>query len=528
MGPDDMTLRLERVPSARPLRALPRVLCYVNHFYGSSPGFGGKSTSQTREVRRAAVMRTLAALRALEAEVTIRVCGVAGQALVPLDVEFQLEDPRLLVYESLVRMCGEREGFDYFINIEDDIEVPRATFRNVLDFDREAMVNECLHPNRLEHEVCVDLQALPGWTLQERRFASHQLRPALNPHSALLLLSRAKLEYALRHVDLGFRGHVVGGPMASAYAHFHKPFTLWRCADDPKFHSVVHLDDWLGPVPPPEAEAFTAVLLSWKRYQNLPAIVASLERIPHIREILLWNNDPERTISIPGVTVFQAPRNFRCLPRYCLVPLASHDNIWFQDDDLLLEPAQFERVLAEYRQDRSRIYGCRGRNLRDGKYVTEDVYGDVDVVLGQTMMFHRSLLSRGLSTLGELPPPTIEDDIAFSLSVPGKHRAVNVEPLRDLGMSDDAALYRRPGHFEKRQAAVDRYLAYAAKPSPSAERIAALEAQCAALEAESRGAREELARLRGSASMRIVEQLRRAPLLYPGYLALKQLVARKG
>jgi hypothetical protein len=219
-----MMPRLERVPSAGALRALPRVLCYVNHFYGSSPGFWGKSTSQTREVRRAAVLRTLAALQALEADVTIRVCGVPGQALVPLDVEFQLEDPRLLIYESLARMCGEREGFDYFINIEDDIEVPRATFRNVLDFDREAMVNECLHPNRLEHEVCVDLRALPGWTLQERRFASHQLRPALNPHSALLVLSRAKLEYALRHVDLGFRGHVVGGPMASAYAHFHKPF----------------------------------------------------------------------------------------------------------------------------------------------------------------------------------------------------------------------------------------------------------------------------------------------------------------
>ena len=45
-----MAIALERSREPAPLRAVPRVLCYVNHYYGPSPGFGGKSTRQTRAV----------------------------------------------------------------------------------------------------------------------------------------------------------------------------------------------------------------------------------------------------------------------------------------------------------------------------------------------------------------------------------------------------------------------------------------------------------------------------------------------
>ncbi len=379
----------------------------------------------------------------------------------------------------------------------------------------------------------MDLRALPGWTLQERRFAGHQLRTALNPHSALLVLSRAKLTYALRHIDLAFRGPVVGGPMASAYAHFHKPFTLWRCSDDLRYHSVVHLDDWLGGQSQPDRAAFTAVLASGNGRQDLPAVVASLERIPYIREILLWNNGGARLPALPGVTVFDAPRDFRSLPRFCLGPLARHENLWFQDADLLLEPAQFEQLVGEYRQDRGHIYGCRGRNLRDGSYIPEDAYGDVDVVLGQSMMFHRSLLPRAFAALGELPPDEVEDDISFSLAVPRKHRAIDIGTPQ--GKSEDPELM--PEQVARRQAAVERALAQAAKVSPEAERIAALEmAQSSAL-TQLRSAEAELGRLRiaeaslrachdqlrTSLAVRAFEQLKSAPLLYGGYLLLKRL-----
>jgi hypothetical protein len=503
---------------------LPRakILCFVNHYYGPGPIFRGRSTLSPPEARRAVVQRSLAALRETLPEAEIRVCGVPGRALVHLDEEFQLEDPRMLVFESLNRMADRLDSYDWFINLEDDIELTPQAFQNALLFEQCSLPNECLLPNRMEDRPagrqCIDVQAIAGWSHQERRFLGHTFRVAVNPHSAILMLSREKLAFALRHVDRSFRGHVIGGPMASAYAHFHRPLSLYRCFDEPAFHAVTHLDPYTGPLPAGGDLAFSAVLLSWKRPHNLPAIVRGLREIEQIREILVWNNDPERKLDLPGAAVVQAPRNFRCLARYALAPLAKHDNLWFQDDDLLLRPAQFARLLAEYAKDPSRIVGARGRNLVDGRYVTADAYGEVDVVLGQTMMFHRSLLPHAFSALGTLPP-AVQDDIAFSLLCRRKHLAVNVEPIEDLGSSDGAALHLLPDHGVARQETVDAHLAHLARPREWEARLQEAQRELAVLRASH-------ARLEGSATVRAANAVKRLPLIYPAYLRAKALLTR--
>src|SRR6266567_4656257 len=136
----------------------------------------------------------------------------------------------------------------------------------------------------------------------------------------------------------------------------------------------------------------SAILLSWRRAENVERIVADLRNWKRIGEIIVWNNDPERRLALPGATVIHSERNFGSLARYGLVPLAAHDTIWFQDDDMLIGEAQFERVFGAYAADPSRIYGCRGRNLADGAYVMNNAYGECDIIVGQTMLFHRSLL----------------------------------------------------------------------------------------------------------------------------------------
>ena len=172
----------------------------------------------------------------------------------PIDIEFRLSDPRLLVYESLAMMARFSSEFDYFVNIEDDILLEREAFERITTFDAESLVNECLHPNRMEdrHDgsYCVDLEAMPGWTFHTRTVAGHQLRVALNPHSGLCVLSRAKLRYAMERVDLRRREQIVGGYMASAYANLHGPFAMFRVTDPLGAHKVTHLDWWKNPVAP--------------------------------------------------------------------------------------------------------------------------------------------------------------------------------------------------------------------------------------------------------------------------------------
>ena len=227
------------------------VLCHLNHYFGQSRDFTGGSTKRDGDTRRRTVETCIAALRELpEANVELRVCGIGQNTLVPLDVDYRhLEDPTQLVYESLYDMATQLESYDYFINIEDDILVPATSWLNVLDFERSCLVNEILHPNRMEvddtgYRYCVDLYGNPMWTHQTKSFRGHTLRVAVTPHSGLLIMSRDKLRYALNEIDTTFRGIVFARGMESAFAHFHGPFSLYRTYDDLDFHHVTHLDRW--------------------------------------------------------------------------------------------------------------------------------------------------------------------------------------------------------------------------------------------------------------------------------------------
>lgn len=205
--------------------------------------------------------------------------------------------------------------------------------------------------------------------------------------------------------------------------------------------------------------AISVVLLSWRRPENLESIIDSLRKHPRVKEILVWNNNPKITLKSDHATIINSGRNFLPFARYCLVPLTTYPLIWFQDDDLLISAQQLDAIISAYSKAPSRIYGCRGRNVVKGRYAPEIVYGECDIILGQSMLFHKQLLYDVCPSLNALAPMERGDDIAFSLLCQRKHFAVNVEPLTDLGEHDEHALWRQSGHFSLRQQVVDRVLA---------------------------------------------------------------------
>ena len=86
-------------------------------------------------------------------------------------------------------MARHVEEYDYFINIEDDIVLPAETFANVLEFDKEMLVNEILasEPDR-GSQWPQTAQRSDGarprvWTFQEKQWRGHTLRVAVNPHA---------------------------------------------------------------------------------------------------------------------------------------------------------------------------------------------------------------------------------------------------------------------------------------------------------------------------------------------------------
>lgn len=211
--------------------------------------------------------------------------------------------------------------------------------------------------------------------------------------------------------------------------------------------------------------AISAVLLSWRRPANIQTIVRTLRKNPLVKEVLVWNNNPEITLAGNAAIMINSSHNFFPFVRYCLVPLTKHSLVWFQDDDLLVSPEQLDAIVSAYSMAPNRIYGCRGRNLVRGRYSPAIVYGECDIILGQSMLFHKQVLYEVVPALNALAPMERGDDIAFSLLCRRKHFAVNVEPLIDLGENDEHALWRRSGHFSMRQQTVDRVLAALQRPA---------------------------------------------------------------
>lgn len=239
-----------------------RVLCCVPHYFVERTGKASqgqwKSVSQQPDIRQRYVEQAISSLKGLSslpevAIVDVRVCGIRGNSLVSLDIEFDEPEPMFLVFDTLHWMLERRQEYDYYLLVEDDILVPAEVLSNAIAFDQVSMPNEVLHPNRIEldkgNEYNTDLKSAGHWTTQRKLFRNRQIVVNTNPHSAVFVLSAEKFNYCAEHADLSLRGkfrigEFRGGMMASAFANFLSPVSLYRVYDDPSFHYVVHQDNF--------------------------------------------------------------------------------------------------------------------------------------------------------------------------------------------------------------------------------------------------------------------------------------------
>jgi hypothetical protein len=284
------------------------------------------------------------------------------------------------------------------------------------------------------------------------------------------------------------------------------------------------LDSWPG-----VRLQFSAVLSS-PPAPILPAMLDELRTIPQVHEVLVWSSEPEPRAQ-PGIALVRAPANLTPPPAHALAALARHDNVLALDG--AVRPHEFAALLTEYVQDPSRLYGLRGRNLRNGRCEEADAFGEVDVVFGRCLMFHRKLLAAAFVAAGEVPHLSRDGAaVAFSLACRRKHRAVKVLAPRSEA-KEPATPLADGAHWRE---AVDGMAAWvAAHPSEEVLRARAAEAE-ALLQAERLradrlaadlrvllGRHEQLAR---SLTVRTADRLKSLPFAYPAWLKAKALFGR--
>jgi hypothetical protein len=233
-----------------------RCLCLFIHYFNPGGPFGGKSKHQSPEFRRRIVQRSLFSLRAL-ANLDVKVCGHSGHCLVPLDIDLddRTDNPQFLVFEALQLLQEYRHHYDHFLVVEDDLLLSADLFYNVENFNSKFGTTSSqrwiLHPNRIEYRnstlpFCIDLAVVRKRIGEPIHFQGCQVQEHENPHSGMLLVNREQLNIIRQEVDPNFRGFLIGGPMASAFAHYHIPFRLFRFIGSMDRHTIQHLDpmDW--------------------------------------------------------------------------------------------------------------------------------------------------------------------------------------------------------------------------------------------------------------------------------------------
>ena len=145
----------------------------------------------------------------------------------------------------------------------------------------------------------------------------------------------------------------------------------------------------------------SAVLLTWRRPENVRHIVTQLAALEFIGEILVWRNDPSVPLQLdsPKARILDSPENLICLGRFVAAAQATFPIVYVQDDDVLVHDVP--ELLRQFLADPARIHF----NLSGWHYPLRDryYYGDCHcALLGWGAIFRRD----SLAVLDALPAAT--------------------------------------------------------------------------------------------------------------------------
>jgi hypothetical protein len=213
----------------------------------------------------------------------------------------------------------------------------------------------------------------------------------------------------------------------------------------------------------------TALLLNWKRSDNLKIIIESLRSQSILIEIFLWNNNVEDVNRYDVDLQINSEKNLMCLPRWFMGMYASSKYIFSLDDDLIFRDSKVVEDCVNFIGDDDIAIGKTGvildkeKNYWKSKHILNpDPNSDisVDIIKGRFLMCSKKHISKILLndlTNVNILNTRIEDDIILSSKIDDKKIPSflykRFEELPENGVS----LYREGDHKESRIQTTNKY-----------------------------------------------------------------------
>jgi len=207
----------------------------------------------------------------------------------------------------------------------------------------------------------------------------------------------------------------------------------------------------------------TALLLNWKRPNNLISILKSIRRQTIPIDIFLWNNNSEDKNDYDVDLRIDSSQNLICWPRWLMSSFAETEYIFTLDDDLIFTENNIIEKCIDYFQKNelffNTIIGKYGVVFNSNKKYfksdhveagNEDV--KVDVVKGRFMFMRKHFI-----THVKLIFNIREDDIYIS----SYSRNKIIPAFLSSGFKNlkqgDVSLWKESKHKKSRQEAVENY-----------------------------------------------------------------------
>lgn len=166
----------------------------------------------------------------------------------------------------------------------------------------------------------------------------------------------------------------------------------------------------------------TALLLNWKRPDNLKNIISNLRKQTVGVEIFLWNNNPDDHGEYDVDMKIDSGKNLMCYPRWFMGSFASTEYVFSLDDDLIFNDTSVVEDCINYVSEHDCIIGKTGVILNDNKsywgskHLLNPINKDtlVDIIKGRFIMMSKYKLENIKFLNQTTANPRVEDDIIVS------------------------------------------------------------------------------------------------------------------